>query len=232
MADIARWGGHTFTVAPGRVLSFRDFTLKGHSETEEKSTSGQKYVKRKNSKPMECGMTAVLDARLGVDVRQEALSFALDARAGTCDYIYINGVQITDCKFMLVEANVNEVLFAPTMAWLRCEVALSFKQSDVYKAGGSGSGSKSNSSSKKASAKSSSSSSSLTVPQVWQDPNTVYDDDYKEKLAQRLGVSTSRATAAKAAAKSTVDTAKKTSSTKKYTPNKEFWASMAEKVKR
>lgn len=51
MAEIASWNGHSFTVSPKLIRGFTGLTIKGSSETEDKTSDGQKYVSRKTAIP-------------------------------------------------------------------------------------------------------------------------------------------------------------------------------------
>lgn len=47
MAEIGSWNGHSFTVSPTLIRGFTGLTIKGSSETEDKTSNSQKYVSRK-----------------------------------------------------------------------------------------------------------------------------------------------------------------------------------------
>lgn len=150
MAEIASWNGNTFVVSPTLIRSFRDLTIKGSSETKNKTSSGQKYVSRKNSNPSEASIMVELNAQTGCDVQNDAMRFVNQARSGAKDYFYIAGKKLIPCKLMLTEASVNEVQIGPSGKWISCKVKLTMKQSSKYD---SSSGSSSSSSSKKSSVK-------------------------------------------------------------------------------
>ena len=91
MAEIASWNGHSFSVSPKLIRSFTGLTIKGSSETEDKTSDGQKYVSRKNSNPSEISLTAELNAFTGCNVQNEALKFVEEAQAGATNYLYMGG---------------------------------------------------------------------------------------------------------------------------------------------
>ena len=64
MALVGKWNGHKFQVSKKQFYSFGDLTIKGSSETEDKTKDKQKYVKRKNGKPTEVSITVVLNAEI------------------------------------------------------------------------------------------------------------------------------------------------------------------------
>lgn len=158
MAEIASWNGHSFTVSPKLIRGFTGLTIKGSSETEDKTSDGQKYVSRKNSNPSEITLTAELNALTGCDVKNEALKFVDEARSGAKNYFYMGGKKLITCQLMLTEASVSETTIAPNGTWISCKVKLTMKQCAKY----DGSGSSSSSSSSGGSRRSSGSKKSST----------------------------------------------------------------------
>lgn len=143
MAEIGRWNNHVFEVAPNVIRGFGNLTIKGSSETDVKATGGQKYVSRKNGNPAEVGITAILSALTGSDVRAEALTFVDEARLGAKGYFYIGGKKLMTCPLMLTDAVVSEAVIAINAAWISCEVKLTLKQCGKYEGESGGSGGKS-----------------------------------------------------------------------------------------
>lgn len=143
MAVMAKWNDHKFEVSPAAIRSFTGLSFKGSSETEEKNSSGQKYVARKNGNPLEISLTAVLDSRLGCDVRKEAAAWIEEARAGKTGYFYVhekkNYYKLAACKMMLTEASATEIELTPSGQWLKANVQLTLKQCG-NSSGGSGGG--------------------------------------------------------------------------------------------
>lgn len=160
MAEIASWNGHSFTVSPKLIRGFTGLTIKGSSETEDKTIDGQKYVSRKNSNPSEITLTAELNALTGCDVKNEALKFVDEARSGAKNYFYMGGKKLITCQLMLTEASVSETTIAPNGTWISCKVKLTMKQCAKYD--GTGSSSSPSSSSSGSSSGSSSSKKSST----------------------------------------------------------------------
>lgn len=158
MAEIASWNGHSFTVSPKLIRGFTGLTIKGSSETEDKTSDGQKYVSRKNSNPSEITLTAELNALTGCDVKNEALKFVNEARSGAKNYFYMGGKKLITCQLMLTEASVSETTIAPNGTWISCKVKLTMKQCAKY----DGTGSSSSSSSSSSGSSSSSSGSKKT----------------------------------------------------------------------
>ena len=158
MAEIASWNGHSFTVSPKLIRGFTGLTIKGSSETEDKTSDGQKYVSRKNSNPSEITLTAELNALTGCDVKNEALKVVDEARSGAKNYFYMGGKKLITCQLMLTEASVSETTIAPNGTWISCKVKLTMKQCAKY----DGTGSSSSSSSSSSGSSSSSSGSKKT----------------------------------------------------------------------
>ena len=158
MAEIGSWKGHTFTVSPTLIRSFSGLTIKGSSETEDKTGSGQKYVSRKNGNPSEISLTVELNALTGCNVKDEALQFVYQAHNGAKGYFYLGGKKLVACQLMLVEASVTETAIAANGVWTSCKVKLVMKQCAKYDGTGSDGGSSGNSGgSKKTSTKTSTS---------------------------------------------------------------------------
>lgn len=130
MAEIARWNGHKFEVGSGLIRGFTGLSIKGSSETEDKTSDKQKYVSRKNGKPNEITLTAILNAATGCDVKKEAMDFVNEARAGNKDYFYVATKKLCTCQVMLTEATVKEIAMTNKGVWTRAEVTLTLKQCD------------------------------------------------------------------------------------------------------
>lgn len=163
MAEIGSWNGHAFTVSPNLIRSFTGLTIRGSSETEDKTGDGQKYVARKNSNPAEVSLTAELSALTGCDVQNEALRFVDEARAGAQNYFYLSGKKLIPCQLMLTEASVSETQIAPGGKWISCKVKLTMKQCAKYDGTSSGSGGSSSASGSSGSKKSSVRTSSTKI---------------------------------------------------------------------
>lgn len=143
MAEIGRWNGHKFEVSSSLIRSFTGLQIKGSSETEDKEDGSQKYVSRKKGKPVEVSFTIHLNARLGCNVRSEALKFVSEARAGKKDYFYVGNKKLVTCQLMLTDATVKEIGLVNKGTWTQADVQVTMKQcskNDGASGGGSGSG--------------------------------------------------------------------------------------------
>lgn len=220
MAEIASWNGHTFTVSPTLIRGFTGLTIKGSSETEDKTSDSQKYVSRKNAKPSEVAMTAELNALTGCNVRSEAMAFISDARNGKKGYFYIGGEKLLPYQLMLTEASITDTVIAQNGKWVSCKVKLTMKQCEKYgtsssgSGGGSSGGSYGGGSSKKTSTKTTSTSKSTLQKVVDTVKNTVKKvaDTVKSKVS-----SISSAVKKINQVNSNISAAKKASSTTKKT---------------
>lgn len=230
MAEIASWNGHSFTVSPKLIRGFTGLTIKGSSETEDKTSDGQKYVSRKNSNPSEITLTAELNALTGCDVKNEALKFVDEAQSGAKNYFYMGGKKLITCQLMLTEASVSETTIAPNGTWISCKVKLTMKQCAKYdgsssssspSSSSSSSGSGSSSGSKKTSTKKTSTTTTkktTTAAVVGAVAGAVTAVATTVKKAVSAATSTaSKVTSALKSAVSAVNAAKKTSSTTKKT---------------
>ena len=142
MAEIGRWNGHKFEVSSSLIRSFTGLQIKGSSETEDKEDGSQKYVSRKKGKPVEVSFTIHLNARLGCNVRSEALKFVSEARAGKKDYFYVGNKKLVTCQLMLTDATVKEISLINKGTWTQADVQVTMKQcskNDGASGGGSGS---------------------------------------------------------------------------------------------
>lgn len=142
MAEIGRWNGHKFEVSSSLIRSFTGLQIKGSSETEDKEDGSQKYVSRKKGKPVEVSFTIHLNARLGCNVRSEALKFVSEARAGKKDYFYVGNKKLVTCQLMLTDATVKEIGLINKGTWTQADVQVTMKQcskNDGASGGGSGS---------------------------------------------------------------------------------------------
>lgn len=221
MAEIASWNGHSFTVSPKLIRGFTGLTIKGSSETEDKTSDGQKYVSRKNSNPSEITLTADLNALTGCDVKNEALKFVDEARSGAKNYFYMGGKKLITCQLMLTEASVSETTIAPNGTWISCKVKLTMKQCAKYdgtsssSSGSSGgsSGSKKTSTKKTSTTTTKKTTTSTVANVVSKVVNTV------KAVATAVKTVTTGAKVASAlkTAVAAVNNAKKTSSTTKKT---------------
>ena len=227
MAEIASWNGHSFTVSPKLIRGFTGLTIKGSSETEDKTSDGQKYVSRKNSNPSEITLTAELNALTGCDVKNEALKFVDEARSGAKNYFYMGGKKLITCQLMLTEASVSETTIAPNGTWISCKVKLTMKQCAKYDGTGSSSSSSSSSSgssssssgSKKTSTKKTSTTTTkktTTAAVVGAVAGAVAVAKTATTVVKAVSTASKTASALKAAV-AAVNNAKKTSSTTKKT---------------
>jgi len=126
--EIARWHNHKFKVDAKSIRGFTGLQIKGHTETEDKVGGNQKFVSRKNSKPTEISLTAILDARLGCDVKTEALQFVSDAYNGCVDWFYLGSSKLATYKLMLTDATVKDIVLSAKGKWIIANVALTLKQ--------------------------------------------------------------------------------------------------------
>lgn len=131
MANYAAWGGHKFKVTPKMIKSFRDMSIKGSCETEDKTAGSQKYVSRKNGKPTEITFVIDLNALTGAkNVYKEAMSYITEADDGKTDYLYLGSSKVLSTKMMLTQAEITEIATVPGKAnkWISCSVKLTLKK--------------------------------------------------------------------------------------------------------
>lgn len=129
MSEIARWGDHYFRVESTWIRSLSSMEIKASCETDDKSSGGEKYVARKNSKPTEIKLTVPLDARLGIrDVKKEVKTFLEEAQAGKKGYFYAACKKLFTYQLMLVEAKCKNKDITRDGTWASADVELVLKQ--------------------------------------------------------------------------------------------------------
>ena len=129
MSEIARWGDHYFRVESTWIRSLSSMEIKASCETDDKSSGGEKYVARKNSKPTEIKLTIPLDARLGIrDVKKEVKTFLEEAQAGKKGYFYAACKKLFTYQLMLVEANCKNKDITRDGTWASADMELVLKQ--------------------------------------------------------------------------------------------------------
>lgn len=206
MAALVEWYTHAFRVSPDSIRVFNDLSVSGTCETEEKESGKEKYVSLKNRKPAEITLTAILDARLGCDVRNEVMTYINEAQKGTSDYIYANGGKLIGCKMMLTSAKASKIEIAPMGKWAYAQVVLTFKQAtkedgSTGSSGGSGSsGGGSSSGSSSSGSKKTTSLKLISTVQDMVEVNSVFADAAVAKTKQ-AAVEYANSQAAKDAAK-------------------------------
>lgn len=157
---IVKWGEFAFKLGGTSMMGIEDIEIAASCETEDKETDDEKYAEKKNAKPYEVELKAILDAKLGIDVKKTAMKMTEAARKGQGGYLYTAGAKLMPCKFMAVGADVSEIEMNAQGKWLFCEVKLKLTQCSKYNGKASSSGS---SGSGGSSSKSSSSGSSNKV---------------------------------------------------------------------
>lgn len=152
---IVKWGEFAFKLGGTSMMGIEDIEIAASCETEDKETDDEKYAEKKNAKPYEVELKAILDAKLGIDVKKTAMKMTEAARKGQGGYLYTAGAKLMPCKFMAVSADVSEIEMNAQGKWLSCEVELKLTQCSKYNektassssSGSSGGGSSSKSSS-------------------------------------------------------------------------------------
>lgn len=212
MAEIASWNGHSFVVSPTVIRGFTGLTITGSSETEDKTSDGDKYVSRKNGNPSQVSLVAELNALVGCDVRNEAMKFIDDAYAGKMGYFYMGGKKLIACQLMLTEASISETIIAPNGTWISCKVQLTMKQCSKYD--GSSAGTSSSSGTGASGSSSGSQKASTKQTSFWTKAmNTV-----KEAFEENVETIKSNLSGGLSLLQKLTNTAKKTSATTKEKP--------------
>ena len=131
--DIVKWSdGISFYVKPNSVKGVKDIKIKASVDTEDKENGGEKYTVKKNTGALEISMTAILNAMLGVDVESSAKAILKAARKGSTGYFYIAGKKLFTAKFMMTDAEAQNVMLTGDGRWTSCEVNMTLKQCSKY----------------------------------------------------------------------------------------------------
>lgn len=134
-ADIVKWsgnGGISFFVKPTSIKGVKDISIKASADTEDKENGGEKYTVKKNAGGLEITMTAILNAALGVNVESAAKSILNAARKADNGYFYIAGKKLFTAKFMMTDAEAQNVILTGDGTWVSCEVNMTLKQCSKY----------------------------------------------------------------------------------------------------
>ena len=135
MAELVNWsggGGIAFFIKNNEIRGMKDFNISASAETEDKTSGGEKFIKKKNSGSYQIGITAVLNASLGVDVQSLAIKMAECARTGATGYFYTAGAKLFPSNFMCTDAKISNVQMTSKGKWSYCEVAWTLKQCSKY----------------------------------------------------------------------------------------------------
>ena len=159
MSELIRWTGGegiSFFVSGDEIRGYDQFGLNASAETEDKTTSGEKYVAAKNAGFYEIQMDVTLVAALGVDVKGVAMAMSEAARKGEKGYFYTGGEKLFPGMFMAVTCKITNIRMAADGTWTQCQVNWTLKQCEKYgggTTGGSSGGSSSKSTGKSAAQK-------------------------------------------------------------------------------
>lgn len=137
MGRIGKFGDFVFEIGESALL-FEGLKLSGDAETEDQEGDGQKYVSRKNGKPVEVSLTAILEASLGCDVEGTALAMVAAAQKGETHHLYLGEKRLFDFSLMLTKAATEEIQLSPGGKWVRTKVALTLKQAGMPEVESSG----------------------------------------------------------------------------------------------
>lgn len=223
MADIVKWGDISFYVKANAIRGVKDISISASCETEDSTVDGEKFVKRKNGKPYEIAMTAVLDARLGESVQSTALKLTEAARCSSKGYFYTGSAKLLPSQFMMISAKIDKIEHLPNGTWIYCEVALTLKQCTKANGSTKSESSSSSSGSKKSSTKSTSTKKTTSSTKKKSTISAVVGAVAGAVASVAKGVASfvsaakkqSAAITAKATAAKKKNTAKKTTTTKR-----------------
>ena len=142
MSEIVKWsgaGGISFFAKPSEIRGFKDLNITATAETEDSTSDGEKFIKKKNKGSYVIQLTAVLNAALKVDVKKVATAITEAARCADTGYFYVGNSKLFPSTFMATEAKISNIRMTGSGVWTYCEVTWTLKQCSKY--GGSASSS-------------------------------------------------------------------------------------------
>lgn len=126
---IAQFENLKFEISSSTALLLNNIRMSAECETEDQTDSSQQYVSAKNGKPLQVTFTAIIDANLGGDVRDNVTYMLNGAQRSLQGYFYIAGTKVFPFKLMLVKAETEEVKLSPSGKWVKTNVNITLKQS-------------------------------------------------------------------------------------------------------
>lgn len=129
MAVLAQFGNMKFEITSNTARLFEKMKLSAECETEDSNSDAQKYVSIKNGNPAQLTVNIILNASLGLNVRDEVIEILNSAQRGRQDYFYIGGKKLFPFQMMMVSAQTEEIQTAPSGVWVFATVNITLKQS-------------------------------------------------------------------------------------------------------
>ncbi len=129
MAVIAQFGELKFEISSSTALLFHNLKMSAECETEEQTDNSQQYISFKNGKAVQISLSAILNASLGIDVKQQATDFLNTAQRGGQGYFYAGGAKVFPFKLMMTKADTEEITIDPSGRWVSTKINVTLKQS-------------------------------------------------------------------------------------------------------
>lgn len=126
---IAQFENLKFGISSSTALLINNIKMSAECETEDQTDSSQQYVSAKNGKPLQITFTAIIDANLGGDVKENVVYLMNGAQRSLQGYFYIAGAKVFPFKMMLKKAETEEVKLSPSGKWVKTNVNITLKQS-------------------------------------------------------------------------------------------------------
>ena len=133
VAVIAQWSEIRFEISAASALLLDGLKFSVECETKEKEKNKQKYVSYENGKPSQISFTVILNAALGIDVREQITLFTAKAQRGAEDYLYVGGEKLFPFKIRLVKADSEEIVLNPAGKMVSAKIGVTYKQSSAEK---------------------------------------------------------------------------------------------------
>lgn len=135
MSEIVKWsgaGGISFFAKPSEIRGFKDLNITATAETEDSTSDGEKFIKKKNKGSYAIQITSVLNAALKVDVKKVATAITEAARCADTGYFYVGNSKLFPSSFMATEAKISNIRMTGSGVWIYCEVTWTLKQCSKY----------------------------------------------------------------------------------------------------
>lgn len=121
MAAMASWGDRVFSVEPGRILTFKDFSRSASFETKSEESPGEKPGTTNVGPGLETiSFTVLLSATLGADVQKEADAWLSDCNGGAVHALFIGGKAQGGNSWQLTQVRMSDTEHMPDGRLIAC----------------------------------------------------------------------------------------------------------------
>ena len=133
--DLVNWSGQkgvSFYLKSKEIRGVKDINISASLDTEDNEADSEKYTKKKNAGSYQITLTAVLNAALGVNVKEVAIAMTEAARQGKSGYFYMSTKKLFPSQFMATDAKITNLRLTRKGKWSYAEVEFTLKQCSKY----------------------------------------------------------------------------------------------------